>query len=116
FDPTSVYRALHVLRFMDDHGLTPRVLRTASLRQTALLIEAYDRVALSKRGIELATPREARGGFVALRTPRAKELQVALRQDGVRTDVRGELLRMGPAPYLKASAIDRAMEHLDRRA
>jgi len=43
---------------------------------------------------------ERRAGFLAIRTPRARELSTALRQMGVLTDFRGERLRMGPAPYL----------------
>jgi kynureninase len=120
FDPTSLYRAVRVLRFMDEIGLTPRVLREQSLRQTALIIERYDALGLASKGITLRTPREARGGFVALETPRAKELSAKLREKGVRTDVRGDLLRLGPAPYLRAEVISRAMDLLaslaDRRS
>jgi kynureninase len=45
-------------------------------------------------------PLAARGGFLALRAPRARELQAALRRRGVHTDHRADILRFGPAPYL----------------
>jgi kynureninase len=113
FDPTSLYRAVWVLRFMDEHGLTPRVLRDQSLRQTAMIVEAYDTLHLESLGLRLKTPRHARGGFIALSAPgRARSLSEALMARGVRTDHRGDLLRLGPAPYLRSGEIRRAMDVL----
>lgn len=112
FDPTSLYRALWVMRFMDDQGLSVRVLAEQSRAQTQRIIDAHAALGLEKFGIALATPRIDRGGFVSLETPRAKELEGALYQRGVHTDVRGHLLRLGPAPYLSTPEIDRAMNVL----
>lgn len=112
FDPTSLYRAVYVLRFMDRMGLTPRVLRAQSLAQTGLIIDAFDALGLAGHAIRLETPRDARGGFIALGTPRAHTLCEALASTGVRTDVRGRLLRLGPAPYLGSEPIARAMRAL----
>lgn len=111
FDPTAWYRALHVFRFMDRLGLSPEALREASLLRTDRILEGYDDRGLAARGVELATPRDARarGGFVALRHPRAVELSRALRTRGVHTDAREDLLRLGPAPYTTSSEIDRAL-------
>jgi kynureninase len=51
-----------------------------------------------------------RAGFLAIRAPQAGELCAALRQRGVFADARGEIMRLGPAPYLSddqlAAAID----------
>ena len=52
------------------------------------------------------------GGFLALRSPRAGALCDALRDRGVRTDVRGEMLRFGPAPYLSDRQVVSAMDAL----
>jgi kynureninase len=58
--------------------------------------------------VTLASPRDParRGGFVALRTPRAGALVSALRAEGVYADSRGDLLRLGPAPYVTDDEID----------
>jgi kynureninase len=40
------------------------------------------------------------GGFLALRCPAAPSLTTKLRARGVWTDSRGDVLRLGPAPYL----------------
>lgn len=111
FEPTSLYRALHVLRWMDKLGLTPEVLRAASLLRTGRLLDRYDDLRLAGRGLGLATPRaeSERGGFVAFRHARAVELSRALRARGIHTDARGDLLRLGPAPYTTSGELDRAM-------
>jgi kynureninase len=45
-------------------------------------------------------PLEQLGGFLALHSPMAAELVRALRARGVLVDSRGDVLRLGPAPYL----------------
>jgi kynureninase len=55
------------------------------------------------------TPLAGFGGFLALRSPRAGELQRALAQKGVSTDSRGEFLRLGPAPYLADEQLEEAI-------
>lgn len=114
FDPTSIYRALYVMRFMEREGLTAHVLAAQSRAQTQKIIDAHSAHALADFGLELATPSDtgARAGFVTLATPRAKELERLLFERGVYCDVRGTLLRLGPAPYLFEREIDRAMEVL----
>jgi selenocysteine lyase/cysteine desulfurase len=110
FDPASTFRARAVARFFDAQGMTPERLRATSLRQTARILAA----AAALPGVEVATPREdaARGGFVSLRTPRAGALVAELRARGVFTDARGDLLRLGPAPYVLDEEIDAAMDIL----
>ncbi len=114
FDPTSLYRSRAVLSWMDAEGLTPTVLREASLDRTQLLIEGYDELALAARGLGLATPRdpEARGGFVSFRRPDARQLKERLRERGVRTDARADLLRFGPAPYTESREIRQGLQVL----
>lgn len=113
FDPTSTLRARAVARFFDEQGMTPERLRASYRRQTARILAA----ARDLPGVTVATPSEdaGRGGFVSLRTPRAKELVAALREDGVFVDARGDLLRLGPAPYVTDEEIDEALACLRRR-
>ncbi|HTX46973.1 MAG TPA: hypothetical protein VMD48_11860, partial [Solirubrobacteraceae bacterium] len=59
-----------------------------------------------------ATPLSEFGGFLALRTAHATELQRALRARGVLTDSRRDHLRLGPAPYLCDEQLMAAVELL----
>jgi kynureninase len=123
FDAAGIYRGLWVLRWMDEMGLTPAVLAAHARARTQRIIDAFDAHDLGRpdaraAGLRLATPRAPaeRGGFVALASPRAADLGAALRGAGVHTDVRGPMLRLGPAPYTTCAEIDRAMDHLARIA
>ena len=102
YDPTSHYRAAEVFDFFRDHGLSPEFLRTVSRHQVGHLAEAFDVLDLDPGLIdrERGIPLEAVGGFLALRTARAREFHEALVERGVATDYRDDLLRLGPAPYL----------------
>jgi kynureninase len=51
-------------------------------------------------------PEDRRAGFLAVRTPRAADIVPALRARGVFTDARGDILRIGPAPYLDDQQLD----------
>ena len=102
YDPTSHYRAARVFDFFAHHDLTPHVLRGISLRQTTLIAQRLGR----------DESREPFGGFVALTTPRAAELRDALRASDIRTDVRGDVLRLGPAPYVSDAQIHHALDLL----
>jgi len=107
YDPTSHYRAAAVLDFFDAHALTIPKLRALSVRQTQRLIDGLD-------GLDVLTPRtaEGRGGFVAVRMPNASTVVAALRSRGIFVDARGEVLRLGPAPYVTDAEIDRALTAL----
>lgn len=107
YDPTSHYRALAVAGFFREQDLRVERLRELSLRQTARIMAGLD-------GFDLLTPRAAdeRGGFVALRLPDAARVVRELRGRGVWADSRGNVLRLGPAPYTTDDEIDRALEML----
>lgn len=110
YDPTAHYRAEAVFDFHVEQGLTPQVLREISQRQVARLragIEALD-VDPALAMIE-PVPEERRGGFLAVRAPGARELARRLLARGLHCDARGELLRLGPAPYLSDSQLDAAV-------
>ena len=101
YDPTSHYRAAAVFDFQAQQGLTPARLREISRHQVTLLtshVEALD-VSVDVARV-VPVPDAMRAGFLAIRTPRAAALSRLLRERGVFTDARGEILRLGPAPYL----------------
>ncbi len=103
YDPTSHYRARVVTAFFDAQGLDVAALRAISLRQTSRRIAGLD-------GLEILTPRdEARGGFVSVRVRDASAVVAALDARGVLTDARGQLLRLGPAPYVTDDELDEAV-------
>ena len=102
YDPTSNYRASEVFRFFGEMSLTPALLREVSQHQVGLLIREFDALDLDPSLItrDRDAALEKLGGFLALRTPHAGELKTALRQRGVFSDYRNDVLRLGPAPYL----------------
>ncbi|MCB9650106.1 MAG: aminotransferase class V-fold PLP-dependent enzyme [Deltaproteobacteria bacterium] len=114
FDPSGIYRGVWTTRWLEQMKLDVRALRAQSLLATTLTIARYHQLELVKRGLVLATPErpEERGGFISFRTPKAGALADRLRQAGVHTDHRGDLLRLGPGPYTLAREIDQGMETL----
>jgi kynureninase len=111
YDPTSHYRAARVFAFFGEQGLTPERLRASYRRQVDLLAAGFDALGADDAVItrDRETPLEQYGAFLALRTPRAGELQRALADRGVLTDSRGSWLRLGPAPYLSDAQLDAAI-------
>jgi len=111
YDPTSHYRAARVFDFFAEQRLTPDALRASYRRQVELLAATFDALALPDDVVtrDRATPLERFGGFLALRAPRAAELQRALAERGVLTDTRGDYLRLGPAPYLSDAQLEEAV-------
>jgi kynureninase len=111
YDPTSHYRAAEVFDFFREQGLTPALLRDVSQHQIGVLVSAFD--ALDLDPAVLSRDRECPlgeiGGFLALRSPRATDLVRRLRTRGVWVDARGEILRLGPAPYLSDGQLRNAV-------
>lgn len=114
YDPTSHYRAAEVFDFFEEMELVPDLLREVSQHQLGLLYRRFD--ALDADPAVVARDRsiglEEIGGFLVLRSPRAAELWRRLRDRRVRTDYRGDQLRLGPAPYLSDSQLEMAIEAL----
>jgi kynureninase len=102
YDPASHYRAAAVFDFHHQQGLTPNELRRISLQQVGLLVSAFEALDLSPSvaRVEPMDP-ERRGGFLAIRAPNARTLAQRLRERAVFADARGDVLRLGPAPYLR---------------
>ncbi|MGH9159835.1 MAG: kynureninase [Vicinamibacteraceae bacterium] len=113
YDPTSQYRAAAVFDFHARMGLTPVLLREVSVHQVGLLQRAFEALDVDPAIAHVEPiPAERRAGFLALRSPQARQLSDALRARGVLTDARGTLLRLGPAPYLSDRQLRDAVAHL----
>jgi kynureninase len=111
YDPTSHYRAAAVFEFHADQGLTPDKLRTINRQQVALLMSGIEALDLDTRVAHIEPmPDERRGGFLAIRSPQSTDLSRALRARGVLSDARGDVLRLGPAPYLADEQLRRACD------
>jgi len=114
YDPTSHYRASAVFEFFQRQELTPALLRKVSQHQVGLLADRFDAldadpgIITRDRSVSL----DRLGGFLALRAPHADRVAGLLRERGVRTDFRGDLLRLGPAPYLSDEQLVSALDAL----
>jgi kynureninase len=111
YDPTSHYRAARVFAFFEEQQLTPEKLRELSQHQVGLLASGFDALGADPNVIarESSVSLSGVGGFLALRTPNAARLSAALRARGVLTDYRGDVLRLGPAPYVTDRALEAAI-------
>jgi kynureninase len=111
YDPTSHYRAARVFAFFGEQGLTPERLRASYRRQIDLLAAGFDALGIDDAIVtrDRALDLDRVGGFLALRSPHAGELQRALSERGVLTDSRGSWLRLGPAPYLSDEQLEAAI-------
>ena len=113
YDPTSHYRAAAVFAFHSQQALTVNRLREISKGQVARLKERIEDLDVDPGLLRVEPmPDERRAGFVALRTSRAVDITRALRNRGVMTDARGDILRLGPAPYLDDSQLDEGVSAL----
>lgn len=106
FEPTSFYRAAAVADFFDAQGLTVERLQALSREQTGRLLDR------AEGRFPILTPRENRGGFVALHVPGAASVVKSLRPRGVFADSRGDILRLGPAPYVPLEDLDAAFDQV----
>ena len=118
YDPSSHYRAARVFDFFREQGLDPELLRQVSQHQIGLLCRRFDELDLDPRLIDRdrQVPLERLGGFLPLSSTRAGQIHRGLRQEGVQTDFRGEVLRLGPAPYLSDRQLEDAAAALGRVA
>ena len=115
YDPTPHYRARCVLDFFKQQNLTPALLRTISQRQIQILCDMFDACDFDPTCIKRNTHVSLCdiGGFLALQTPHANNFRLQLLERGVYTDCRGDILRLGPAPYMADSQLTSAMQLLE---
>lgn len=100
YDVTSHYRAAAVFEFFEEQQLTPERLREINRHQVAQLTNEFQRIdAPPSIAHVVAMPAERRGGFLAIRTNEAVGLTRRLAARGLHADARGDVLRLGPAPY-----------------
>lgn len=117
YDPTSHYRAAAVFAFHAGQGLVPERLREISLRQVGMLKIGVESLDIDPRVAEVVPmPWERRAGFLAIRSTRAEALAQTLRGRSVFCDHRGDILRLGPAPYVTDQQLAHAIEELRRAA
>jgi kynureninase len=118
YDPASHYRAAAVFDFHDEVGLTPELLREVSQHQIGVLARSFDALDADPAVIrrDQTVPLDQVGGFLALEAPAAGALAAALHREGVITDYRGKMLRLGPAPYLSDRQLTEAMTILGKTA
>ena len=122
FEASAFYRARAVLRHWDELGLGVVELRSISMRQTRRLIDGMrargllpsDGAGDSRASLALVSSDDdrRRGAFVSVQHPEAGSLSARLKERGVLSDSRGELLRLGPAPYVADEELDFAMDQL----
>lgn len=114
YDPVSQFRAAKVVEFFREQNLTPEVLKNQYRKQVGLLRELFTsrRFDPSKIKLKHERPLEENGGFLALESPMAREICASLMKKEVYTDARGNILRMGPAPYITTGQIEKAIEML----
>ena len=86
YDFTSHYRGAAVFTFFGEQQLTPEKLRELNQHQMEILTGG--------------TRNDAIGGFLARPVARPAEIQKRLRKHNIWTDYRGDVLRLGPAPYV----------------
>lgn len=101
YDFTSHYRAAAVFKFFEEQKLTPQKLRALNQHQIEILSGG--------------SRNDAIGGFLAIPTPRAAKTQKALRKKNIWTDYRGDVLRLGPAPYVTDAQLAAAAAILSPR-
>lgn len=106
FDASAIYRAAAVLETFDALGLDVETLRAVSTAQTTRIHAAFEEAGLD---IVSSSDPARRGGFVAVRVRGASGVVARLRERGVYVDARGEVLRLGPAPYLADDEIGRGV-------
>jgi kynureninase len=113
YDPTSHYRAAAVFDFHTAQGLVPERLRDISRHQVGFLKDTFEALDVDPGLAHVEPmPDERRAGFLAIRSVAAGDLSRALRARDVRTDFRGDVLRLGPAPYLSDSQLRQAIDAL----
>ena len=114
YDPVSHYRAAAVFAFHVEQGLTAERLRAINRSQVDCLQRTFESLDLDPAVARVEPmPAERRGGFLAIRCAGAAALSRALRDRGVLTDVRGDLLRLGPAPYLTDAQLRDAVNAME---
>ena len=112
YDPVSQFRAAKVVKFFREQQLSPDLLRKQYSEQVGYLRELF----LSRNfDPELIRPTigykaTEKGGFLSLTSSYAQNLRKELIEQGIFTDARSNILRVGPAPYTTKSQCEAVIE------
>jgi kynureninase len=113
YDPTSHYRAAAVFAFHAAHGLTADRLRAISRHQVGLLETGFLALDLDPERAHVEPIADGRrAGFLAIRMKDAVQVAQTLHDRCVFVDARGDILRVGPAPYLSDDQLRSAVAAL----
>ncbi len=114
YDPSSQFRAAKVVHFFREQDLTSEVLHKQYQQQITLLKNLFLEQNFDPSLIKLShqKPVDQNGGFLALKSPHAREIRACLLEQDVFTDARGDILRMGVAPYITSDQIKEGIQRL----
>jgi selenocysteine lyase/cysteine desulfurase len=119
FDPSAIYRFNAVQRWLKAEGVAVGAIHAHAHAMQARFVEQVGRhpglaAALPERALLVPLSEPRRGSFLtyALEGEGAKRLHDVLAAGNVLTDVRGDRLRFGFAPYHDVGAIDRGVERM----
>lgn len=108
FDPSALYRFLHVRRMLSGEGLSTAGISEQVRHLKQRLAAALENTPLGEA--DLLDPPDGPARFLALRDARAAEWQAALMAQNCITDVRGDVLRIGLGLYHDEADVDRVAE------
>ena len=114
YDPISQYRAAAVTDFFQKQGLSPDLLQKQYRAQISYLRKLFDENNFEESNIKHANtkPLKETGGFMALRSPDARDIRADLLKKDVFTDARNDIIRFGPAPYTTSNQCEEVIREL----
>jgi selenocysteine lyase/cysteine desulfurase len=107
FDPSALYRFLHVRRMLADEALSTAAISDHVGALRTQLLDAIADTPLASAELVNPPGQGSCARFLAFRHRRAAEWQQRLMELDCITDVRGDVLRIGPGLYNDASDIER---------
>ncbi len=112
FDPSALYRFVHVRRMLADNGLTTALISDHCAQLQRQLMESIDRTPIGEA--ELLNPLDdaPHARFLAFRSPNAQRWYEQLKARNCITDVRGDVLRIGFGIYQDEGDVDRLVQLL----
>jgi kynureninase len=115
FDGTSAFRGAAVVDFFKSQNMSPKLLNKLYTEQTAYFKRLFIQKQFDTQTITLAHqyPITENGGFISLKTPKAGMYYDELKNKGVLTDYRGDIIRFGMAPYLISKQVESALDILE---
>lgn len=115
YDPISQYRGAAVTEFFIRQGLTKDVLLKQYRDQVEYLRDLFDSKNFDEAVITHANnrPLNETGGFLALKSPKARDLRAMLLEQDIFTDARDQIIRFGPAPYTTSEQCKKVIDALE---